>query len=461
MTTSAFPRPSTEAAAALRERLAGAVHTPGDATYDAARVAWNLAVDQHPAIVVDAASTDDIVATVAIAREHGLRVAPQATGHGAGALADLGEAILLKTAALTGVTVDAASRTAHVNAGTQWHEVLAATEPLGLAPLAGSAADVGVVGYTLGGGLSFLGRKYGLATRSVRGIDVALADGTQVTATADEHPELFWALRGGGGSYGVVTGMTIALYPVEALVAGAMLFPIERAREVIGAWAEWCETAPDEITTSARFMRFPPDPAIPEPIRGGAFAVIDGAYLGDAEAFVGVIAPLRDLGPVADLFAPAPISALSQLHMDPPHPVPGLACHSLLEGLDEATIDALVDAAGAESGCALTAVELRQMGGEIARGEGAAVAAISAPFSFFSVGVPLGPVPPEKLEADLERVLAAVSPRAAGTILTFAEHFGEHRTATADAAARLAAAKFRYDAGDLVLATHGPKPAGA
>ena len=193
----------------LRDRMSGRVSAPGDLDWDEARQAWNLAVDQRPAAVAIPHSADDVIAIVEFANERGLRVTAQGTGHNAGAFDTLADTILVKTQEMRGVEIDAAARVARVAAGTLWIEVTEPASALGLAPLAGSSPDVGVVGYSLGGGASWLARKHGLSSNSVVAIELVTADGELVRADAEHHADLFWALRGGGGNYGVVTHMEI------------------------------------------------------------------------------------------------------------------------------------------------------------------------------------------------------------------------------------------------------------
>ena len=195
--------------------LIGDIVAPGQPDWDLARRAWNLTVDQRPALVALPANADDVRAVVEFAADAGLKVAPQGTGHNAAAIPSLEDTILISTQRMRGVEIDAAAQTARVQAGTLWLEVTEAATPHGLFPLSGSSPDVGVVGYTLGGGLSWLGRKHGLAANHVTAIDVVTPDGRLLRATADEHPDLFWALRGGGGNYGVVTAMEFRLFDVR------------------------------------------------------------------------------------------------------------------------------------------------------------------------------------------------------------------------------------------------------
>lgn len=439
---------------ALRAAVRGTVTGPADPGYDAARATWNLAVDQRPCAVAEVAHRADIAAVLAVARRHGRRVAAQSTGHGAGALGELAGTILLRTGALRDVAVDPEARTVRVGAGAQWAEVLAATAPYGLAPLAGSSGSVGVVGYVLGGGMSFLGRRFGLAANDLLSLDVVLPSGEPVRVSADEHPDLFWALRGGGTGIGVVAGLTLGLHPVAELVAGQLFFPLERATEVLRGWCDWTRTAPEELTTSARMMRFPPDPGLPEPLRGGAFVILDGAFTGGAVACAEALAPLAALGPLMDTWAPAGITALSLLHLDPPMPVPAFTTHTLLADLDDATLDALVAAAGAGSGTSTAIVELRQLGGAFARPVpgGGARSAVGAGFSFMAIAIPGGPFGPETLHADLGRAHAAVAPQAAGTLSTWMEQPGAPSSLTVADAERLDALRAALDPAGLLQA---------
>jgi FAD/FMN-containing dehydrogenase len=253
----------------LRGRLQGEYVTPRDSNWDEARLAWNLAVDQRPAAVAVPETAEDIVEIVRFARANGLRVAGQSTGHNAAPLAaGLEHTVLVKTHRMRAVEVDVDARIARAEAGALWMDVTGAATPHGLAALAGSSPDVGVAGYSLGGGISWMARRYGLATNSVVAIELVNHEGELVRADADQNADLFWALRGGGGSFGIVTAIEMALYPVKELYAGWLIFPMERAGEVLNAWREWVDTVPDEVTSIGRLLQVPPLPDIPEPLRG-------------------------------------------------------------------------------------------------------------------------------------------------------------------------------------------------
>ena len=364
--------PTPADVASLRSSIAGDVYVPGDAGYDEARQAWNLYVDQQPSLIVMPESAIDVVKAVRFARAEGLRVAPQGTGHGASSLESLEGAMLLKTSRMRRVDIYPSSRTARVEAGAEWHEVTVPAAEHGLATLAGSAADVGVVGYTLGGGMGWLARRYGMAANSVTAVEIVTPDGRLVRSDADNEPELLWAVRGGGGQVGIVTALEFNLYPVRELYAGTLFFPIERSAEVLHAWREWTDTVPEEVTSVGRLLQFPPIPDLPDFLRGKRFVVVEAAYIGDEFEGAELIRPLRELGPDMDTFAMIPAPALQELHMDPPQPVPGQGDGTFLDELPSAAIDAIVAAVGPGSGSALLSVEIRHCGGAMAGTAGGA-----------------------------------------------------------------------------------------
>lgn len=397
---------------ALRDRLDGEVVLPADIAWNEARLAWNLAADQRPAAVVFAESVDDVVAVVAYARANGLRVTTQGTGHFARTLASLDDTILLKTSRLRGLEIDPEALTARVEAGVLWEEVGKAAAAHGLAALAGSAGDVGVVGYTLGGGLGWLARRYGLAANSVVAIELVTADGRRVRADRDNEPDLFWAVRGGGGSFGVVTAIEFALYPVSEVYAGALFFPLERASEILGAWREWVDTTPDEVTSVGRLLQFPPIPEVPEPMRGQSYAIVEAAFIGAEEDGAALIQPLRELGPVMDTFATIPVEELRHLHMDPPGPVPAAGDGMNLEDVTPETLKALAAAAGTGSGSTLVTVELRQLGGALAveSADHGAVGTLDAAFAMFAAGMAVDGGAADRTEREVAAVKAALAP---------------------------------------------------
>src|SRR5947208_5614459 len=386
---------------------------PGEEQWDSARAAWNLAIDQRPAMVARPGNAGEVVAVVSFARENGLRVAVQAEGHGAGPLAGVGQdTLLLKTERMTGVEIDAENRRARVGAAAKWHDVSALASPKGLAGLSGSSAEVGVVGYTLGGGHGWLARKHGLACNSVVGAEVVTADGELVRAGSENEPDLFWALRGGGGSFGVVTALEFELYPVPELYAGMVAWPWERTADVLHAWREWVSGLPNEIGTWARILQVPPLPDVPEPVRGRALVVVEAAYLGPEESGGELLRPLHDLAPEIDTFAAVPPAALGHLHMDPEDPVPFAMSGQMLDVLPAAAIDAIVEAAGPGSGSPLLSLELRLLGGALTQAppDAGCLAGLAPAFLTLGVGMVMGPDMASAIEERLGLVSSALEP---------------------------------------------------
>jgi FAD/FMN-containing dehydrogenase len=450
---------NTELPAAVSELAAavtGDIVTPADAEWDLARRAWNLAVDQRPALVALPADAADVVAVVRFARANGLKVAPQGTGHNASAIASLEDTVLLSTQRMRGVEIDAEAQTARVQAGTLWLEVTEASTPYGLFPLSGSSPDVGVIGYTLGGGLSWLARKHGLAANNVAAIEVVTPDGELVRATAESHADLFWALRGGGGNYGVVTAMEIRLFPYGEVYAGMLIWPFERAAEVLRTWRDWTKTAPEEITTSMRLMHVPPLPDVPEFLRGRSIAVIDGAYAGGAEAGAEALAAFRALAPEIDTFAPSTPDVLSHIHMDPEEPIPYLSETAVLGELDDAALETIVE--HVQPGAPLLFAELRQLGGALARvPEGACAAgSCDGEYVFFTAGVVMAPELAEAVHGAAAAARAALARYETGAAyLNFVEVSVDPSTFySGDAYERLRAIRAAVDPHGLMVGNH-------
>jgi FAD/FMN-containing dehydrogenase len=443
---------------ALRTRLAGDVVGPTDAGWDDARRAWNVAFDQRPALVALPESAEDVQAVVVFAHERGLRVAPQGTGHNPGPLGPLDGTILLSTARMRGVEIDAARRVARIDAGVLWGEVTGPASEHGLAPLAGSSPDVGVVGYTLGGGLSWLGRKHGLAADSVLAIEVVTADGRLRRVDGVQDADLYWALRGGGGSFGVVTALELRLFDVPEVYAGSLWWPWERSAEVLHAWRDWSATAPDEVTTSIRIMQFPPIPIVPEPLRGRSWVTIDGAFLGDAAAGGELLRPLRELGPELDLFESVSPAALSRIHGDPEEPTPAISASCMLRELTPEAVDSMLEVAGPGSGSPLLMVELRHLGGALGRRapHAGALGSFAGEYLMYALTIPMAPELVAAFAATAPRLLAALAPVADGrNYLNFVE--GEADPATffePGAYERLRAIKGAVDSGNLFRANH-------
>jgi FAD/FMN-containing dehydrogenase len=397
-------------AEALRARLHCPVVVPGDDRWDAARAAWNLTVDQHPVAVVVPQATADVVAAVDAARDLGLRVAPQASGHNAGATASLEDTVVLRMTELKGVVIDPVAKRARVAAGTEWKEVTGPASAHGLAALAGSSPQVSVVGYALGGGISWLGRKHGLAADAILAIEIVTADGRLRRVDPETDPDLFWAVRGGGGNFGVVTAVEIRLFEEPELTAGAMFFPLAGAAEIVRVWRDVTRDAPDALTTSLRLLAVPDDPSVPEPLRGGQFVVIDGAFAGPSAAADATLAPLRALEPFIDGWAPCEPAALSYVHMDPEQPMPLTSTAFMLDELPDQAIDELLALVGPGTDSPFMMAELRQLGGALGRpraGQGAR-GAIEGQYLGFLGSALMDPSLLEACAARGERVVAAM-----------------------------------------------------
>jgi hypothetical protein len=440
--------------------LTGRVVLPEHPNWDEARLAWNLAVDQQPAAIVFPESAEDVIAAVELARGFGLRVTAQGTGHNARPLGSLEDTVLLKTERMRGVQIDPQAWLARVEAGAVWLEVVEAAAAHGLAALAGSSPDVGVVGYTLGGGLSFLGRKYGLAANAVRAIELVTADGRLVRCDREHEPDLFWALRGGGGSFGVVTAIELQLLPIQRAYAGALFYPIERGSEVLHAWRELTQNPqlPDELTTVGRFLRLPPIPEIPEEVRGKSFVIVEAYHVGEQAQADELLAPLRALQPINDTIATVPMPALSHLHMDPEQPVPAAGDGLMIAELPKPAIDAFIEAAGENAQFPLLTAELRHLGGALSRPHPAhgALSSIEAQYAMFAAGMVPAPELEAPVHAQVQAVKAALAPWAAPHMyLNFAETQGDPANFwTEQAHHRLRRVKADVDPDNVIRSNH-------
>jgi len=451
-------------AAALRGLCSGAVHLPGDAGYDTARTAWNLVVDQRPAAVCLPANPDEVADVVRAATAAGLRVAGQTTGHNAAPLGDLSDTVIVRTSAMVGVTLDVENRVMRAEGGTVWLDAVEEAGRRGLATLHGSSPDVGIAGYSLGGGLGWYARKLGLACNSVTAVELVTADGSKLRVDADHEPELFWALRGGGGSFGVVTAIEFSVHPIESSFAGMMVWDQTKAETVLPRWLEWCQDAPESVTTSFRLLNLPPIPEIPEPFRGRSLTVIDGAVLEEDERAGALLRGLRELGPELDTFARTPSAALAHLHMDPEQPSPAVADTTTLADLPAAGVDTLLATSGPGTGSILLAAELRQLGGALTRPapNGGARSTFDGAFMFFAVAIAPTPEIAELGRSQAERVVEALAPYSMpGPYLNFAERSVDVSTCfDADVWARLCRVKAAVDPADLFRANH-PVPTSA
>jgi FAD/FMN-containing dehydrogenase len=445
---------------ALRGAITGQAFVPGQAGYDQTRQTWNLTVDERPSVVVVAESASDVVQAVRFARTNQMRIAPQGTGHGAAPLEPLDGAMLLRTTPMRRVDIDPATRTTRVEAGALWQDVIVPAAEHGLAGLAGSSPNVGVAGYTLGGGIGWLARRYGLAANSVIAAELVTPYGNLVRADANHYSDLLWAVRGGGG-IGVLTALEMRLYPIRELYAGALFFPIQRNAEVLHAWRAWTATVPDEVTSVCHILRLPPVPELPDALRGRAFAIVEAAYLGDEDSGAELVRPLRQLGPELDTFATIPPSALGQLNMDPSQPTAGVGDGAFLSDFSAAAIDTLDVVTGPDASAPPTSVEIRHLGGALARhAPGGALPNIEASYLLNAVGATPTPEMAGPIHAQVRAVTDALEPWHASY------DYDGFKDTPATAAAVLPTASFRrlqdikatYDPDQLIISRHPVSP---
>ncbi|MGW4201362.1 FAD-binding oxidoreductase [Streptomyces sp. NPDC004726] len=348
---------------------------------------FNRAWDPRPESVVGAVTADDVSAAVRFAAGRQQKVAVQSTGHGL--VHDAADAVLISTRRMKGVTVDPRRRTARVAAGVRWSEVVEAAAPYGLAPLNGSFPGVGVMGFTLGGGLGPMSRAYGFAADHVREIELVTADGSVLRVDEDTDPELFWGLRGGKGNFGIVTAMEFGLVPVARLHGGGIYYRAESAADALHTYVDWTRDLPEEITTSLALLRLPAAPEIPEPLRGRFVVHLRVAYLGDQRTAEPLLAPMRRVGGIlVDEVGDMPYSAIGSIHNDSPVPLAFWERSAMLGLPSTADLDALLSVAGPGAELPLGMVELRQLGGAVRRTPSSpnAVGGRNAEFVLLTVG---------------------------------------------------------------------------
>jgi FAD binding domain len=437
--------------------IRGRVATPSDSDWEDARQAWNLAADQQPAAVALVESADDVSKVINFARENGLKVAGQGTGHGAVALQPLDEVILIKTERMRAVETEGDN--ARVEAGALAEDVAEAAIKQGMCSMPGTSPNVGVVGYTLGGGLSWFGRKHGWACNRVTAIELVTADGEARTVDAAGDPDLFWALRGGGGGYAIVTALHVQLLPIAEAYAGGLLFPPELTAEGIRVYRDWAAQAPEEVGSMVRVLNLPPIPDIPEPIRGKKWLAIAGVSIGSEEEGMERFAGLREIGePAMDSFAQMPATGLTRIAMDPEPPVPGLGHHRVINELPDEAIDAFVEAAGPDSDSPLLLAELRHLGGALARpaDNGGALDKLDGEFVMLGIGMLMDPALKDPIDGQLDRLADAMKPWAAeGGYFNYAERpCSVDEIMPAATSERLAHVKRSWDRDDLIRANH-------
>ncbi len=471
MTTTRFPAAGTNGIngiKALRDGVRGPVLLPGDEGYDDALAGFQTASRHRPALVVGAEETADVRAAVGFAAARGLPVAVQATGHGLSVVADGG--VLIVARRMREVRVDARARTAWFGAGVVWGQVVEAAAPHGLAPLSGSAAGVGAVSYTLGGGIGLLARQFGYAADQVRGAEIVTADGASRYVTAQSDPELFWALRGAGHNFGVVTGLEVNLVPVDRVFGGGLYFEGALVEDVLRTYAGWSTAVPEEMTSSVGLIAYPDLPQLPAALRGRYAAHVRIAFNGDAAEGERLVAPLRAIGPrLVDDLGELPYSEGESIYKDPPFPHAYTGTNAMLRELDPAALGAVRELTGPDRPL-MTVVDLRHLGGALSR-EPAVASAVGnrdARYILRVITMLDGPDDIEQARRTQERVLEVLAPWTTGSSLPFlygdGERAGEEQTRTGyapDAYRRLRELKARLDPANLFRFNRNISPAPA
>ena len=447
-------------ATTFAQRFTGETIAPGGDDYDTAREVWNGMVQGNPAVIARCHTIADIVSAVALCRDSGIAPAVRAGGHSVAGLST-GDGVVIDLTAMRRVDVDADARVARVQPGATWADFDTAAAAHGLAATGGLISTTGVAGLTLGGGIGWLQRRYGLACDNLVAADVVTAAGDVVRADAQENPELLWGLRGGGGNFGVVASFEFALHPVSTVYSGLMMWPFDRARDVLTAFRTWATDLPEDGSMLISIMTAPPEPFVPAELVGQRAIALVGCWCGDLDAGAAAVQPMRDLAPAVDLFGPMPYSALqSMLDAGAPFGLRNYFRTGFLDALGDDVIDALV-----EHGDAMTSpmsqIHLHQMGGAVARGD-SAFANRDAAFTYNLISTWIDPGE-DQTHVDANRAAAAaLAPLAAGrayvNFLSSQDTAGVRTAYGEQIYARLAGLKRQFDPDNLFRANQNVLP---
>jgi FAD/FMN-containing dehydrogenase len=444
---------------ALSAAVSGIVAVPDSPEFAEETFAFNAATVHRPDVVLGAADAQDVAAGVKWAAERRLPVSVQSTGHGAESAVDGG--LLITTRRMQEVQIDPVERTARVGAGVKWRTLLEASVPHGLIGLHGSSTDVGVVGYTVGGGLPILGRAHGFAADHVRSMEVVTADGALRRIDAEAEAELFSLMRGGKGNFGIVTAMEFSLFPLGDFYGGGIIYPGADAEAVLTAFREWLPTLPDEASPTISLLRLPDMEFVPQPLRGQFVVHMPFAFLGNRDDGDALLAPMRAVStPLMDTAGPMNYLDVDQVHMDPADPLPFIDAGGLLKEFGEEAAADLLRLAGDGTDCPLLLIEIRPLGGALSRGGllPDAVSGRDAAFLLFLLGFKLPPVLPAVTES-IQAILAAMAPYSTGyTLVNFHGQPGDEadraRAWSPEVYERMRAAKTSYDPGNLLRFGH-------
>lgn len=450
---------------ALRAEVRGGLIQPNDATYDEVRKVYNGMIDKRPALIVQCADVADVISAVNFARHHDLTLAVRGGGHNGPGLGICDDGLVIDLVHLRSIRVDPANSTVRVEGGCVWGDVDHATHPFGLAVPTGFLSSTGVGGLTLGGGIGYLSRKYGLTIDSLLGVDIVLADGRFVTASADENADLFWAVRGGGGNFGVVTSFLFQGRPVHTVYGGPMFWPLEMGAELLSFWQDFILDASDDMNGWFGFATVPPAPPFPEAYHLQKMCVIVWCYTGALETAEAAFAPIRQFSPPAiDFAGPIPLPALQSM-FDGLYP-PGLQWYwraDFFNGYEDAAIDLHTQYA-AQLPTLHSTMHIYPINGAASRVPAHATAwgYRDANFAQVIVGVDPDPRNNERTTAWAKDYWQAMHPYSAGggyVNMMMEEGEARVKAAYSDNYARLAQVKARYDPHNLFHVNQNIKPA--
>jgi FAD/FMN-containing dehydrogenase len=452
----------------LRLRLRGELIQPGDETYDAARTVYWSHVDQFPALIVRAADEIDVIAAVDYARETGTPLSVRSGGHSFAGLGLVDDGIVVDLSGLKAMRIDPVRRTARVQPGLTWGEYADQAQAYGLATTSGDVHSVGIGGLTTGGGVGWMVRKYGLTIDHLLSVDIVTAEGRLVRASADEHPDLFWAVRGGGSNFGIITSFEFRLEPAGTILGGGIFYQADdpdNAAAIIRRAADYAAQAPDELTTMVMVMHAPPLPFIPEEQVGKLSVLVAFCYVGDLAEGERVVAPLRTLGtPIAELVGPMPYPGMFDLTRDLSVPGKRLAMRALyMPSLEDGAIETIVRHS-AQATAPFAMAQLRVLGGKMARipQETTAFGHRDKPFMLAVVAEWEDPADDARQQTWTLQFFEELQPYADGVYVNFIQYEGEARVHDAYKAAtyeRLAAIKAQYDPTNLFRRNQNIKPA--
>jgi FAD/FMN-containing dehydrogenase len=458
--------PGEEALAQLKSNIRGELLVPGNAGYEDSRKVWNGLIDKHPTVIARCADANEVVQALQFACRHNLAVAVRGGGHNVAGFGTCDDGLVIDLSPMNKIEVDAQAQTARAQGGLTWGEFDAATQAHGLATTGGLVSTTGVAGFTTGGGIGWLMRKYGLALDNLLAVEVVLADGRRVTASETENADLFWGVRGGGGNFGIVTEFTYRLHPVGPTIFGGALFhPLARAEELLKFYREWARELPDELTTMVAFLTAPPAPFVPAALQGTKMIAIALCDCGALEDGADLVRPLREFAPPAiDLFGPHPYVGLQTMFdASAPRGICAYWKTEYLSGLGDGVIEELVEDAG-KMASPLSAIHIHHVQGAVSRvnADATAFGHRDAPFILNILGGWMDPTESDAHIAWVREAWRAVQPYSTGAAyLNFLGDEGQARVQAAYGAQkyeRLVDIKSQYDPTNLFRFNQNIKP---